>query len=285
MYGVPFEVEGVVKDLYYEDTYVRTSLDAHMVFGDAALALLEAGDDYPIYNPAYLAGESDTQTYTPYTPFADLWPVIANADAFADAKVEARYYMVSRIDGSSATAALALVDRTAIAEELAQSGALDGIVYVDGRYGDEPPDTDYTGSYEAGEWNMWGTRYLFEDLGWYDVVWDGNDEEFGTAPAPDEVSGRALLRGLVLVRSLQRLLRVGARCDRRSSRLGERRRRARRHELDAPGARRGHHGDVRRRRGAVRRGHARVRSALPGDSRWGRRSARPRTRARYSRSG
>ena len=183
VYGVPFEVAGVVRDLYY-GTYVTTALDAQMVLGDAALALLDAAEGYPIYNPAYLSGDSDTQTYTAYEPYPALWTRIAKADVFADAAVAPQYYLVSRIDGSSLEAALALVDRTAIAEKLAQSGALDGIVYVDGRYGDEPPATDPTGSYEAGEWNMWGTRYLFEDLGWYDVVWDGNDEEFGTAPAP-----------------------------------------------------------------------------------------------------
>jgi uncharacterized protein (TIGR03790 family) len=185
VYGVPFEVAGVVKDLFYE-TYVTTSLDALMVFGAAGQGLLDATDDFPIRNPAYLPGHSDTQSYTPYTPFAELWPTIAKDSAFTDSGVDAQYYMVARIDGSSLTAALALVDRTAIAEKLARSGALAGIVYVDGRYGDEPPDTDFTGSYEAGEWNMWGTRYLFEDLDWYDVVWDGNDAELGTAPAPTE---------------------------------------------------------------------------------------------------
>jgi uncharacterized protein (TIGR03790 family) len=185
VYGVPFELAGVVKDLFYE-TYVTTSLDAQMVFGEAALALLDAASDYPIRNPAYLPGDSDTQTYTTYTPFPELWPTIAEDAAFADTGVAPQYYMVARIDGSSLTAALELVERTERAEKLAQSGALEGIVYVDGRYGDEPPETDFTGSYEAGEWNMWGTRYLFEDLGWYDVVWDGNDAEFGTAPAPTE---------------------------------------------------------------------------------------------------
>jgi len=185
VYGVPFEVAGVVKDLLY-GTYVTTSLDALMVFGDAAPALLDAADDYPIRNPAYRPGESETQTYTPYVPFPELWPIIAKDAAFAGAGVAPQYYMVGRIDGSSLASALALVQRTESAEKLAQSGALAGIVYVDGRYGDEPPDTDFTGTYEAGEWNMWGTRYLFEDLGWYDVVWDGNDEELGTAPAPTE---------------------------------------------------------------------------------------------------
>ena len=56
---------------------------------------------------------------------------------------------------------------------------------MDGNRGDTEPTTDAPGSYEAGEWNMWGTRRLFEDLQWYPVVWDGNAEEFGTAPAPE----------------------------------------------------------------------------------------------------
>ena len=78
--------------------------------------------------------------------------------------------------------AIELVERAELAESLAQEGTLDGVVYVDGRYGETPPEFDRWGSYESGEWNMWGTRLLFEELGWYPVVWDSNSQEFGEEP-------------------------------------------------------------------------------------------------------
>mgnify|MGYP003346321691 CR=1 FL=1 len=50
---------------------------------------------------------------------------------------------------------------------------------------DTPPTTDEFGSYESGEWNMWGTRQVFTDETDYEVIWDGNAEEFGTDPSKD----------------------------------------------------------------------------------------------------
>jgi uncharacterized protein (TIGR03790 family) len=173
VYGVPFEVSGLVMDFGIFNTHVTTSLDAQLVFGATSLDMLAANGDYPNYNPLYQYGDSSDGVYQDYVPFSELW-----------SSVPRPYYLVARIDGSSPDAAMDLVDRTELAQGLADAGALDGIVYVDGRMGDTPPTTEGLSTYEAGEWNMWGTRRIFEALHWYDVVWDGNDAEFGTAPAP-----------------------------------------------------------------------------------------------------
>ncbi|MBL8785720.1 MAG: TIGR03790 family protein [Deltaproteobacteria bacterium] len=94
------------------------------------------------------------------------------------------YFLVGRIDGADAAAALALVERTRAAEVLAQAGALAGTVYVDGNRGLPHPATDVFGSYEAGEWNIVGVGQVFANDGRYAVVEDFDAEELGTAPAP-----------------------------------------------------------------------------------------------------
>ncbi|MCK6503162.1 TIGR03790 family protein [Myxococcota bacterium] len=167
VYGVPYKVSDRIDDIAGGGK-ATVSLDALMVYG-------AAGQDYgeAIYNPLWQQGDSLAGEYDPWLPFGQ----------WRDQE-EAPYYLVARIDGAGVEGALALVERTAQAMALAQAGALDGTVYVDGRYGDTPPATDEFGSYESGEWNMWGTRTLFEDLGAYPVVWDGNEAEFGTKPAP-----------------------------------------------------------------------------------------------------
>jgi uncharacterized protein (TIGR03790 family) len=111
-------------------------------------------------------------TWPDYVPFGQI-----------RAEPRSRYFLVARIDGASAEAAMDLVDRSAAAEALARDGALEGTVYVDARYGETPPATDEFGSYESGDWNMWGTRHVFETLDGYEVLFDSNPEEFGTAPA------------------------------------------------------------------------------------------------------
>ena len=162
-WGVPYKVSGLIDDIGYGHK-VTTSLDALMVFGAEG-----AGYDTAIYNPAYQDGDSMAGTYDPYVPFGELRAGWSYA-----------MYLVTRLDGLDADAAIDLVERTRAAEE----AELAGIVYVDGRYGDSAPSSDDFGSYEYGEWNMWGTRSLFEELGVYEVVWDGQSAEFGTAPAP-----------------------------------------------------------------------------------------------------
>lgn len=168
VYGVPYKVADRVHDLYYTDTVVTVSLDALLVHGAAAKAFTE-----PVDNRVYRRGDSLAGDYNPYKPFGAIRK-----------NLSAPYYLVARIDGADAQAAMDLVDRTAAAEALVAANALAGIVYVDGNRGDTPPTTDSPGSYEAGEWNMWGTRRIFEEYGAYDVVWDGNEAEFGTDPAP-----------------------------------------------------------------------------------------------------
>lgn len=169
VYGVPYKVDSRIEDIGGSGSIATVSLDALLFYGEGGVAYTSAQ-----YNPVYRDGDSTTYTWDPYKPFGQL------RKRFDEAR-----WIVARIDGADAQAAMDLVDRTAAAEALAAKGALAGIVYVDGEYGDVEPDpaADF-GSYEWGEWNMWGTREVFEQLGTYDVVWDGNAEEFGTDPAP-----------------------------------------------------------------------------------------------------
>lgn len=168
VWGVPYKVSGRIADLA-SGAITTVSLDALLFNGPDSVGL--TGVDY---NPIYQAGSSPTGEFDDYKDFGKFRP---------------RYevYLVARIDGASADDALALIERTRDAEDAVAAGTLDGIVYVDGNRGDVEPATDVAfGSYEWGEWNMWGTRRVFEGVGAYDVVWDGNSEEFGTAPAPTE---------------------------------------------------------------------------------------------------
>jgi uncharacterized protein (TIGR03790 family) len=145
------------------------SLDALLVFGREATAVTEA-----VYNPLYRDGDSVTGTYPRAVTFGQ------QREARGDG-----LYLITRLDGADAAGAMDLIERTMEAEALARAGLLDGVVYVDGRYGDTTPDPAASfGSYEWGEWNMWGTRGVFEALGAWPVVWDGNEAEFGAAPAP-----------------------------------------------------------------------------------------------------
>ncbi len=86
-------------------------------------------------------------SYDPYVPWDELLPDI-------EAEIGLPAWMVTRIDGVDAEAALDLVVRAEEAQALANAGTLAGTVYVDGRYGDAEPSTDEFGSYESGEWNM-----------------------------------------------------------------------------------------------------------------------------------
>lgn len=163
VWGVPYRVSGQVIEPY-GGYATSVALDGLLFYGTAAHEITSWTD-----NPLYRRGNSQKANYKPYTPIGE-------------ERAEHEVYLVSRIEGVDAEAAIELIERT----ELAEQTVLDGIVYVDGNEGDTPPETDQAGSYESGEWNMWGTRYLFEELDWYPVVWDGNAEEFGTAPAPTD---------------------------------------------------------------------------------------------------
>jgi uncharacterized protein (TIGR03790 family) len=168
VWGFPYKVSGAILD-FGSGLATTTSLDALLFFGERASRYTEAR-----YNPIYQEGDSMAGVYAPFVPALEL------REAGQD------FFLVSRIDGADAAAALELIARTLEAEALRDGAGLDGIVYVDGNRGDTPPATDEFGSYESGEWNMWGTRYLFEELDLYEVVWDGNAEELGTAPAPTD---------------------------------------------------------------------------------------------------
>lgn len=170
VYGVPYRVADLVDDIGYPDQKAVVSLDALLAYGIDAL-----GETSAIYNPVYQAGDSLNGIYAPYVPFGDIRRSLRSYD---------HLYLVARIDGESAAAAEALVDRTMAAVVLAESGTLAGNVYTDGNLGDTPPATDAFGSYESGEWNIVGTRRVFEADGRYPVTWDGNAAEYGSDPAP-----------------------------------------------------------------------------------------------------
>jgi uncharacterized protein (TIGR03790 family) len=168
VYGVPYKLSDRIHDISGSGTAVTVSLDAVMVYGRVARTWTSA-----VYNPMYQEGDSLAAVYSPYVPFGQL-----REESGDD------YFLVARMDGADADAALDLVARAGEAQALADAGALAGTVYVDGRYGDTAPSSDEWGSYESGEWNMWGMRAAFEEDGRFPVVWDGNDAEFGTEPAP-----------------------------------------------------------------------------------------------------
>lgn len=180
VWGVPFKVSGLVADIAY-GTPVTVSLDALLVYGiDGATA------DEAIWSPLYLEGDSVTGVYTPYEPFGALRRSLRRWD---------HLYLVARIDGDGEAGALALIARTLDAEARVASGGLSGTAYVDARFGEVPPATDEPGSYEAGEWNLWGAARVVEADGRLPLVFDTHAEEFGTAPAPTACPDALLYAG------------------------------------------------------------------------------------------
>ncbi len=166
VYGVPYRVGDRITD-FGTGAPAIVSVDALLVFGARSTSFTAAD-----WNTLYQAGDSMAGVYDPYVPFGAL-----------RADMRRPYYLVARIDGVDAAAALALVERAGLAMTLAASGALSGTVYVDAEYGLTPPASDAFGSYESGDWNMWGVKSIFEADGRYPVVFDGDDAEFGTSPA------------------------------------------------------------------------------------------------------
>jgi uncharacterized protein (TIGR03790 family) len=172
VYGVPLKVSGRIDNIDTAYGKATVSLDGLLAFGVESIDFTET-----FRNPLYRSGSSMNQTYDEFVEWGTLRE-----------NHQRKYphtYAVARIDGNDADASLDLIERTRAAMEAVANGTLDGTVYVDGNRGDTPPTTDSYGSYESGEWNMWGTRYYFEEDGRYPVVWDGNGAEFGTAPAPE----------------------------------------------------------------------------------------------------
>ena len=169
VWGVPYKVSGRIRDLA-NGNFVTTSLDALLFFGPDAEDQEGPGGQ----NPAYQYGDSMDADYDPVVPWGELREQVAFHDR----------YLVARMDGADADAAIALVDRTQDAITRAAAGTLAGIVYVDGNRGLPHPAVDTFGSYEGGEWNIIGVENVFAGLGWYDVVADYDNAEFGTDPAP-----------------------------------------------------------------------------------------------------
>jgi uncharacterized protein (TIGR03790 family) len=167
VWGIPLKVQGKIYDIDGGGFLATVSLDALLAYGEQSREATRYDK-----SPLYQEGSSLNGDYDPYVPFGELRQSLRNP-----------YYLVTRIDGASAEAAGELVERSGEAQALADTGALEGNVYIDGRYGDTPPASDEFGSYESGEWNMWGSRTVFEDLNRWPVIWDGNAEEFGTTPA------------------------------------------------------------------------------------------------------
>ncbi|MBN1336445.1 MAG: TIGR03790 family protein [Deltaproteobacteria bacterium] len=169
VYGVPYKVSDRIEDLA-GGRNATVSLDALLVYGTRAPDFDEVD-----WNPLWQEGSSREGDYDPYVPFPTLQETL-----YED---EGTLYLVTRLDGADADEALSVVDRAGVARDLAEAGTLEGIVYVDARWTDEP-SSDGFGSYESGDWNLWGTRYVFEDAGLYEVVFDNHEAEFGTDPAP-----------------------------------------------------------------------------------------------------
>jgi len=168
VWGVPYKVSDRIRDLA-NGNFVTTSLDALLFFGRAATDLEGPG----VMNPGYQDGSSLDGVYDDWRHWGELRE-----------RVDWDYFLVARMDGADADAALALVDRAEDAALRALAGTLAGTVYVDGNRGLPHPATDDFGSYEGGEWNIIGVENVFTALGWYDVVADYDNAEFGTAPAP-----------------------------------------------------------------------------------------------------
>ena len=174
VWGVPYKVDGQVHDLGDPSKLAAVSLDALLAYGAKSKTLTNTLIN-PIFQGKDPRGGSDSKdsTYAPYVPFGALLD-----------KSKSESYLVARIDGADAAAAMALVDRTRDADALASAGKLEGIVYVDGNKGLPHPADDSFGSYDSGEWNMIGTENVFKALGTYKIVADYDNAEFGTAPAP-----------------------------------------------------------------------------------------------------
>jgi len=90
----------------------------------------------------------------------------------------ARIYSVWRLDGRSAAAATALVDKAFAAE---RSGA-SGIVCFDRRFGDDIRNQPDSG-HNLGDWELLRAAEQARAAG-LNVIEDTHAEEFGTAPAP-----------------------------------------------------------------------------------------------------
>ena len=176
-WGVPYRVDAAAHDLADGSVITSASLDA-------LLTRPHHADDLPVspsWNPYYEAPDSEAGTWPAPTRFAD-WRA-----AYSE-----HYYLVGRVDGATAQAAMDLVDDSLVAEELARSGQLDGLACVD--RGWQAMTDDEFGSYASVEWDLLRTKEILEEHG-FTVLYDENVAEIGTEPAPLRCDGALYYAG------------------------------------------------------------------------------------------
>jgi uncharacterized protein (TIGR03790 family) len=122
----------------------------------------------PVPNPYYAEAESRAGKYHRFVSLADY-------RNFVDAKL---IYSVWRLDASSASIAMGLVDK-------ALRGEREGLprkACIDRRFGTDMSLIQDSG-YGAGDWDLHQAAEMLRSAG-VGVVEDANDQEFGTPPAP-----------------------------------------------------------------------------------------------------
>ena len=163
VWGMPYRVTGAARDIADSSNIVPASLDALLTApyrqGDLPVS--------PIYSPYFRATDSMGGIYEEGVPIAQ-WRAEGGAN----------FYLVTRLDGATPADAMRLVD-DAIAAETTH---LTGLAYVD-RGWQVRDDTDAFGSYQSVEWELTRLVEVFEAAG-FATVYDENDAEIGTAPAP-----------------------------------------------------------------------------------------------------
>lgn len=172
--GMPYHVEGLTPPSWYDaDAYGWWPVSLDSVLGAVGAGTGPFGTEGLMPNPLYMEADSAALAYPERRRALD-----------AVAETGGGFIPVSRLDGPTVEDAMALVDRALEGEDLARSGALDGIAYVDRQYAEDPA-LDDLGSYESVEWMLEATATLLEGWGW-PVVLDTHPEEFGTPPAPTD---------------------------------------------------------------------------------------------------
>lgn len=169
-YRTPFRVGMVPMDHYSAFNMPGTSLDSHIA------------DPYEVaprgVHGYYAFSQSMADVFMPYVSLADY-----------RAGGGQRIYSVWRLDAATADLARGLVDKAIQAETagLMGQGCFDR---NRGAIGYASADTGYL----AGDWDMYRAAQLAREMGYF-ALEDGNDAEFGTAPAPPRCDNAALYAG------------------------------------------------------------------------------------------
>ena len=168
-YLTPFKLVAPDGGTYSLDQYVADIWDQYLPAGQYGLPS-EA-------QPYFAEAQSQGNGYPAYATLAD----------YASSQDALNVYSVWRLDGATASAAKALVDKALTAE---QQG-LSGTVCIDRRY-TLSTVRDY--GYGSGDFDL-RMAAQFAALAGFSVVEDDNSAEFGTAPAPLRCDGAALYAG------------------------------------------------------------------------------------------